>query len=57
MLWVFVVFVTLSATGLLFAAQGPLRGTPSAPIVRVFAVIQYLLAAVLVVAELTGFTS
>lgn len=54
LLWVFVALVLISATGILVAAQGPLRATASARILRVFAFLQFALAAVLVVARLSG---
>ncbi|WP_169737046.1 hypothetical protein [Deinococcus pimensis] len=54
MLWVLVVLIVLSASGLLYAARGPMRGTPGALPLTVVSVVQYLLAAVLAGARLMG---
>lgn len=54
LVWVFAALVALSASGLLYAALGPLRGTPSTATLTAFAFVQYGLAAVLVVARLAG---
>jgi hypothetical protein len=54
MLWVLVILIAVSATGLLLAARGPMKGTPSALPLTAVAVVQYLLAAVLAGARLAG---
>ena len=55
MLCVFVVLILLSATGLLAASIGPLKGTPGAGPLRVVAIVQYVLAGILVGAALLGY--
>ncbi len=54
MLWVLVVVVVLSASGILYASLGPLRRTASARSLRVFAAIQFALAGVLTLARISG---
>lgn len=55
MLWVLIAVVLLSASGILYAALGPLRGTASARTLQVFALLQYALAGVLIAARVTGY--
>lgn len=53
-LWLFVGFVLMSATYLVFLAVGPLHKTPLVRTLWIFAAVQYLVAIVAVVARLAG---
>ncbi|MFC4455574.1 hypothetical protein [Deinococcus sonorensis] len=53
-LWVFAVLILLSASFVLFMAQGPLRSTPNVGVLRVLAALQYLAVVILVAARLLG---
>lgn len=46
-MWVFAGFVALSATTILLLAVGPLRAAPQARLLKMAALAQYLMAAVL----------
>ncbi|MBB5375176.1 hypothetical protein HNQ07_000620 [Deinococcus metalli] len=53
-LWVFFVFIVLSATFVLMLSRGPLRAAPNAGALRTVAYAQYAAALLLVLARVTG---
>ncbi|WP_309573181.1 hypothetical protein [Deinococcus sp.] len=53
-LWVFFVFIVLSATFILVLSQGPLKAAPSAGALRTVALVQYAAALLLALARVTG---
>ena len=54
LLWLFVGFVVMSATYLVFLAVGPLHKTPLVRTLWIFAGVQYLAAIIAVAARLLG---
>lgn len=53
-LWLVVAFIVLSATLILALSLGPLRSVPNVGMLRVLAAVQYVAAALLAGARLTG---
>lgn len=53
-LWLVVAFIVLSATLILALSLGPLRSVPNVGTLRALAVVQYVAAALLAGARLTG---
>ncbi|MFC6592535.1 hypothetical protein ACFP81_11375 [Deinococcus lacus] len=53
-LWAVVLFTVLSASGILALTFGPLRAASNVGVIRSIAAVQYLAAAVLAGARLTG---
>lgn len=47
MKYVFIALIIMSASGILWAAMGPLKQFHGAPILRIYAVIQYIAAGLL----------
>lgn len=53
-LWLFAGFILLSATLILALSLGPLKAAPNAGALRVVAYVQYVAAAILVLARVLG---
>lgn len=54
LLWLVVLFILLSATGIMYLTLGPLKTAANVSALRAFAAAQYLCAAVLVLARAFG---
>ncbi|ANC71429.1 MULTISPECIES: hypothetical protein [Deinococcus] len=54
LLWFVVIFILLSATGILYLTLGPLKTAANVSTLRAFAAVQYLCAAILALARAFG---
>ena len=53
-LWLVAIFILLSATALTWATSGPLRNASNVNVLRTFAAVQYVAAAILLIVRAVG---
>lgn len=53
-LWLFVGFILVSASAIMYVALGPLKKAQNARVVLSIAIVQYLCAFALIIARVTG---